>query len=105
MKYVHQYATAISAGTLAVFLFTSAALSTERNREQAKANFIQADVNQDQHLDLGEFTTFINLNADHGLGNTAMIRRLGLHSRAFSKVDANGDGVVSADELAARAGP
>jgi len=75
----------------------------DQRREQVKANFLQADVNQDQHLDLGEFTAFINLNADHGLGRAPTIRRLGMHSRAFGRLDANRDGRVSPEELAAQA--
>ncbi len=96
--------------TTAAWLATAVLLSitiaapakADQRREQAQANFLQADVNQDQHLDLGEFTTFINLNADHGLGRAATIRRLGMHSRAFGRLDADRDGVVSRQELAAQ---
>ena len=94
--------------TPAVFAFsictlgiTGPTIASEPNREQAKASFLQADANQDRQLDLGEFIRFINLNADHGLGRAGMIRRFGLHSRAFGKLDSNRDGVISPDELAA----
>lgn len=94
-----------------VLLASSAALASmiaapanaDPQRAQAQANFQAADVNQDQQLDLAEFTTFINLNADHGLGRAGMIRRMGMHGRAFGTADANGDGVVTPEEIAARA--
>ena len=79
----------------------SSTFASEPNREQAKANFLQADANQDRHLNFTEFTKFLNLNADHNIGRAATIRRFGMHGRAFQKVDANRDGMVSPQELAA----
>ena len=72
-------------------------------RKQAQANFKQADANQDQHLDFAEFKTFINLNADYGLGRARIIRRFGMHARAFGTLDSNEDGAVSRREIAAQA--
>ena len=98
--------------TFTTALFTTAILLTfavavpahaDRKRDQARINFQQADANQDQLLDLAEFTTFINLNADHNLGRAGMIRRFGMYDRAFDTADANGDGRVSKQEIAARA--
>lgn len=97
----------ITAALFTTAAFMSLAISAPANadpqRAQVQANFQQADVNQDQQLDLAEFTTFINLNADYGLGRAGMIRRMGMHGRAFGTADANGDGVVTAEEIAARA--
>ena len=90
------------ATVLLVFAASTAPAHANQQREQAQANFLQADVNQDQHLDLAEFTTFINLNADDNLGRAARIRRLGLHGRAFARLDANRDGLVSREELVAQ---
>lgn len=84
-------------------LAISAPANADPQRAQVQSNFQQADVNQDQQLDLAEFTTFINLNADHNLGRAGMIRRFGMHGRAFGEADANGDGVVTKQEIAARA--
>ena len=98
--------------SIAMALFTTASLITievatpakaQDQRDQARANFQQADVNQDQHLDLAEFNIFIDLNADHGLGRASTIRRMGMQSRAFNKMDTNRDGLVSKQEVAARA--
>lgn len=72
-------------------------------RDQARANFDQADVNKDRRLDRAEFTTFINLNAEHGLGRAATIRRTGRYAQAFATFDTNKDGFVSREEVAAQA--
>ena len=84
-------------------IMSTAPAKADAQRAQAQANFQAADVNQDQVLDASEFKTFINLNADHNLGRASMIRRFGLYGRAFGTVDANADGVVSKQEIAARA--
>ena len=95
-------ATLIATATFAT-LATPASANADPERAQAQANFVAADVDQDEQLDFGEFTTFINLNADYGLGRAGMIRRFGMHGKAFGQVDANGDGVVSKQEIAAKA--
>jgi Ca2+-binding EF-hand superfamily protein len=81
----------------------SAPANADPQRAQAQANFFEADADQDEQLDMAEFTAFINLNADHNLGRAAMVRRFGMYGRAFGTADANADGVVSKDEIAARA--
>lgn len=90
-----------SASLLAIAIFAPAVAQDQR--EKARANFQQADVNKDGQLDLPEFTTFINLNADYGLGRAATVRRLGMYAKAFSMADANRDGLVSREEIAAQA--
>ena len=94
-----------TASAMAVLLSISIVMpaKADQRREQAQANFLQADLNEDQYLDFGEFTAFINLNADHNLGRATQIRRLGMHRRAFGQLDANRDGLVSREELAAQA--
>lgn len=91
------------AATSLLSLSIAAPANADAQRAQAQANFQAADVNQDERLDMAEFTTFINLNADHNLGRAAMIRRFGMHGRAFGQIDANGDGVVSKQEIAMQA--
>ncbi len=97
----------ITASLLMTAALMSLTISTPANadpqRAQVQANFQQADVNQDEQLDLAEFKTFINLNADHNLGRAGMIRRFGMYDRAFGEADANGDGVVTKQEIAERA--
>lgn len=97
----------MTAALLTTAAFMSLAISAPANadpqRAQAQANFQQADVNKDGQLDMAEFTTFINLNAEHGLGRAGTIRSFGMYDRAFGEADANGDGVVTKEEVAARA--
>lgn len=97
--------------TIATVLFGTASYialaitgpAVAQERDQARANFLQADVNKDEKLDLAEFTTFINLNADHGLGRAATIRRFSQYARAFATADANKDGFVTRAEIAEQA--
>lgn len=77
--------------------------NADPQRAQAQANFVAADVNNDGQLDPKEFTTFINLNADHGLGRAGMIRRFGMYGKAFGQVDSNRDGIVTKQEIASQA--
>ncbi len=92
--------TVLMASATLLVIATTISASASQNSEQARANFLQADVDKNQQLDLREFTTFIDLNAEHGLGRAAMIRQLGMQGRAFSRLDANRDGMVTPDELA-----
>lgn len=102
----------MSSKTIATALFGTASFLAlaiagpavaQEQRDQARVNFQQADVNKDGQLDLPEFTTFINLNADDGLGRAATVRRLSMYAKAFATADANRDGLVSREEIAAQA--
>ena len=72
-----------------------------QNAELGAENYMQADANGDGVLVYAEFATFIDLNAADGLGNAARVSSRGMHARAFERVDANGDGIVSPQELQA----
>lgn len=69
--------------------------------ELGAENYRQADANGDGMLAYAEFATFIDLNAEDGLGQAAQISSRGMHARAFERIDANGDGLVSPRELQA----
>jgi hypothetical protein len=84
-------------------LLLSAADSSNLKLAQAQVNFHAADVDKNQQLNLDEFKTFINLNADQNIGQASRIRRFEMYAKAFKKVDANGDGVVTKGEIAAQA--
>ena len=49
-------------------LTVAAPASADAQRAQVQANFEAADVNKDEQLDMAEFASFVNLNADHNLG-------------------------------------
>ncbi|MEM8956448.1 MAG: RNA polymerase subunit sigma-70 [Pseudomonadota bacterium] len=72
-----------------------------QNSERAAENFRQADADGDGHLVYAEFASFIDLNAEDGIGNAQRVSTRGLHARAFERIDANGDGIVSPAELQA----
>jgi Ca2+-binding EF-hand superfamily protein len=69
--------------------------------EPGVENYLEADADGDGVLVYAEFATFIDLNAADGLGNAAQISNRGLHARAFNRVDANGDGMVTPEEIQA----
>ena len=81
--------------------FTMAVPAAAQDAQLGAENYRQADVNGDGVLVYAEFAAFIDLNAADGLGNAAMVSSRGMHARAFGQVDANGDGIVSPQELQA----
>ena len=69
-------------------------------RLQVQTNFKTADVDNNDQLNLAEFKFFINLNADQNLGQAISVRRFGIYTKAFKKLDANGDGILTKHEIA-----
>lgn len=80
---------------------TLALPAAAQDAELGAENYRQADANGDGVLVYAEFATFIDLNAADGLGNAARVSSRGMHARAFDRVDANSDGIVSPQELQA----
>lgn len=77
----------------------SAAQAGVSEQDAAAANFRMADVDSDGVLNEAEFIAFIDLNAAQGIGQAERIQRLGAYQTAFARLDGNGDGAVSPDEL------
>ncbi|MGI9364461.1 MAG: hypothetical protein ACR2O8_04705 [Rhizobiaceae bacterium] len=75
--------------------------SNASSRDQAVANFKQADKDANGALTTEEFKMFIDLNASHGIGRAALIKKRRLYNMAFSRIDGNSDGIVTPDELSA----
>ena len=88
---------------LIALLPLSVSAHADPQREQLKANFLAADADKNGLLNVAEFKVFINLNADHKLGRAASIRRFEMYTKAFKEIDANGDGIVTQEEIAAQA--
>jgi hypothetical protein len=74
--------------------------SDNAKRLQIQTNFKTADADRNDQLNLAEFKIFINLNADQNLGQAISVRRFGIYSKAFKKLDANGDGILTKHEIA-----
>lgn len=102
MNTKQSFSTRLASAT-ALWIALALPATATSQRAQAQANFLKADANQDKQLDYAEFKTFVNHNADQGLGRAPRIRRFGMYSRAFKMADENGDGVVSKQEIEAQA--
>ncbi len=89
--------------TRVAVLVTGAAAASEADREKAAENFLEADVDADGALTLAEFTTLIDLNAQDDLGRAATVKRFGGDATAFGRIDADGDGVLTREEIRAQA--
>lgn len=83
--------------------FASAPFAAADDRAKATENFAEADANADGALTIDEFTRFIDLNAEDSIGRARLVQRTGRYETAFGRVDANSDGIIGADELAAMA--
>ena len=69
--------------------------------QQAEQNFKDANTSGNGQLSAAEFKAFIDLNAASQIGRAAKIKANDAYSRAFSKVDSNGDGLISWQEYLA----
>ena len=69
--------------------------------EQSVQFFLASDTDGDELLTLPEFRTFIGMMADAGAAMSQRIERFAAYRVAFRRVDANGDGFASPDELRA----
>lgn len=78
-----------------------ASMAEANDAEIAAQNFVAADANADQALDLAEFTAFVDLGAAAGLGRLPQVSARGLYQRAFNQMDQDGNLVVTPDELQA----
>lgn len=72
-------------------------------RQEMIANFLQADTNNDGMLYLSEFELLMKLNAEDNLGRAAIIVRTGAYGKAFDRLDKNGDGAATREEIQALA--
>jgi Ca2+-binding EF-hand superfamily protein len=79
--------------------FTVPSIALAQNDALAAENYQQADANGDGHLAFEEFASFIDLNAADGIGNAHRVSSRGLHAKAFKRVDADGNGLVTPEEL------
>ncbi|UWQ95565.1 hypothetical protein K3728_18215 [Rhodobacteraceae bacterium M385] len=90
-----------AASTLSLAAMLPAAPASAQFEQQSVQFFLAADRNGDERLTLDEFRTFIRLMADAGAPMSVRIDRLSAFRVAFSRVDANGDGLATPEELRA----
>ena len=77
------------------------ALDKGHDRAATQQIFKQSDANGDRQLNKAEFRKFIDACASANIGRAPMVQRFGAYDTAFSRSDANKDGVVTLKELAA----
>ena len=77
-------------------------LSTAEKQKMVE-NVIQADGNSDGNLNRSEFEMLINLNAADNLGKASKVKRAGLYDKAFNRLDADGNGLITKEEMEAMA--
>ena len=65
----------------------------------AKEDFRTADADKDGQLQYEEFRVFIDLRANGGDSQARKVRMLRAYKQAMSKVDEDGNGIVTGDEL------
>ncbi|MEJ6390278.1 EF-hand domain-containing protein [Gymnodinialimonas ulvae] len=86
---------------LALVMVLPAAAAQAQYEEESVQAFLAADLNGDERLTEAEFRTFIRTLADAGAPMSRRIRTFGAYGIAFSRTDANGDGLLSPAELRA----
>lgn len=88
--------TRIIAIFLALSILAPASAFAQSSRGQS---FILADKDQSSTLSREEFKKFINLLAESGHRNAKRVKKFRLYSLAWSRVDADGNGVATRAEL------
>lgn len=78
----------------------AAAQTTSTPQEMAAANFRLADADANNGLSAAEFAAFIDLNAAQNIGRAGRVKAVGSYDQAFARLDRNGDGSVTPEELA-----
>lgn len=69
------------------------------DRQAFLENIVQADRNDDGAISRSEFETLIDLNAADGLGRAARVKKSGRYGMVFNRIDANGDGFLTKEEM------
>jgi len=89
----------ISILIVALFVLTMPALAYSEAEASA---FRKADTNSDRLIDKKEFRTLIEEMAAIGAEKALSVKRWGAYGVGFKRADANGDGMISVEELQAQ---
>ena len=76
---------------------------SDADKQKMAQNVAQADTNGDGALTRGEFDLLLQLNAQDNLGRAAQVVSLGRQAMVFNRIDADGNGLVTRQELQALA--
>lgn len=76
---------------------------SDADKQKMAENVAEADADGDAALSRGEFDMLLQLNAQDNLGRAAQIVRLGRQAMAFNRIDADGNGLVTRQEIQALA--
>ena len=82
---------------------TQAQSMSDADKQKMAENVAQADANGDAALSRGEFDLLLQLNAEDNLGRAAQLVRLGRQAMVFKRIDADGNGLVTRQEMQALA--
>ena len=69
------------------------------DQQKLLENLAEADSNDDGALSRSEFETLIDLNAADALGRAERIKRSGRYGLVFNRLDTNGDGFLTMQEM------
>ena len=88
---------------LAIPMAAQAQNMSAADRQKLLENVTQADRNDDGVLTRSEFETLIDLNATDKLGRAERVKKSGRYGMVFNRLDANGDGFLTKQEMQAMA--
>ncbi|MEL6801633.1 MAG: hypothetical protein AAFO80_17320 [Pseudomonadota bacterium] len=84
---------------LAMLVSADAQDMSAEDRQKMLENVTQADRNDDGAISRSEFETLIDLNAADALGRAARVKSSGRFGMVFNRLDANGDGFLTQQEM------
>lgn len=84
---------------LAIPMAAEAQEMSAQDRQKLVENMAQADSNDDGAISRAEFETLIDLNAADGLGRAQRVKQSGRYGMVFNRLDANGDGFLTKQEM------
>ncbi len=76
---------------------------SDADRQKLAENYIQADADGDKALTRSEFHNLLLLNAQDNIGKAGKILKFGRQDMAFTRIDADRNGLVTQQELQAQA--
>lgn len=88
--------------TMACALSLLAATPAFAYSDAEKGAFLKADANRNLKIERGEFNQLIDALAAAGFPKATRVKSWGIYGMAFSRTDANADGVITPSELEAQ---